>query len=235
MRRNLADLSLELGEEMANTESKLQYYKQLLASMSEKSTTNGSTEAQFNRLFDAMLANLADLSNKVQSFKQMLTKEYLSGLNFYVPVGQTVMRTDRLISLPKLGVLLLGIWVVFNVLMLAAAVSGLAVDWLAEGVIGLNMAAAIPVAFIKRGIVRLMFGEEILERGEHFSVRKNGFIKVSAAILICTALFLAVYIFTDSAGTRPFLFNLIRFACSLGCGYLMAFPVISLFNSEEKK
>lgn len=120
-------------------------------------------------------------------------------------------------------------------LMLAAAVSGLAVDWLAEGVIGLNMAAAIPVAFIKRGIVRLMFGEEILERGEHFSVRKNGFMKVSAAILICTALFLAVYIFTDSAGTRPFLFNLIRFACSLGCGYLMAFPVISLFNSEEKK
>ena len=121
MRRNLADLSLELGEEMANTESKLQYYKQLLASMSEKSTTNGSTEAQFNRLFDAMLANLADLSNKVQSFKQMLTKEYLSGLNFYVPVGQTVMRTDRLISIPKLGGLLLGIWVVFNVLMLAAA------------------------------------------------------------------------------------------------------------------
>lgn len=120
-------------------------------------------------------------------------------------------------------------------LMLIAAVSGLAVDWLAEGVTGLNMAAAVPVAFIRNPVARVLFGEDQMERGEGFSFRKNGILKISAAILICTSVFLAIYIFLDSAGTRTFLFNLLRFAISLSCGYILAIPVINLLTSGEKK
>lgn len=127
MRRRLADLSLELGEEMAKTEAKLQYYKQLFDNMNSQESKSGVTREQFDQLFNATLANMSDLGNKVKQFKQLLTEEYLSGLNFYVPVGQTIEQSDRLISIPKLGVLLLGIWVVFNVLMLAAAVGK---EWL---------------------------------------------------------------------------------------------------------
>ena len=36
-----------------------------------------------------------------------------------------------------------------SLLMLMAAISGLAVDWLAEGITGLNMAALVPVAFVR--------------------------------------------------------------------------------------
>lgn len=121
MRRQLADLSLELGEEMAQTESRLQFYKQLLQNMNSKVTTGSATKEQFDSLFNATLANMAELGKKVRQFKQMLTEEYLSGLNFYVPVGQTIQKTDRLISIPKLGVILLGLWVVFNALMLTVS------------------------------------------------------------------------------------------------------------------
>lgn len=121
MRRQLADLSLELGKEMAQTESKLQFYKQLLQNMNSKVTTGSATKEQFDSLFNATLANMAELGKKVRQFKQMLTEEYLSGLNFYVPVGQTIQKTDRLISIPKLGVILLGLWVVFNALMLTVS------------------------------------------------------------------------------------------------------------------
>ena len=120
MRRQLADLSLELGEEMAQTESRLQFYKQL-QNMNSKVTTGSATKEQFDSLFNATLANMAELGKKVRQFKQMLTEEYLSGLNFYVPVGQTIQKTDRLISIPKLGVILLGLWVVFNALMLTVS------------------------------------------------------------------------------------------------------------------
>lgn len=127
MRRRLADLSLELGEQMATTESRLQYYKQLLDNMNGKAQLTMATKEQFDSLFNATLANMADLGKKVRQFKQMLTEEYLSGLNFYVPVGQTIQKTDRLISIPRLGVLLLGIWLVFNVLTLTLA---LGKEWL---------------------------------------------------------------------------------------------------------
>ena len=107
------------------------------------------------------------------------------------------------------------------VLMLIAAVSGLAVDWLAEGVIGLNMAA--------------LFGKEHSERGDGFSIKKNGFSKISAAIIICQAIFLSIYIVIDGAGTRTFLFNLARFAASLLCGFLLSIPVVNMLTSGERQ
>lgn len=121
------------------------------------------------------------------------------------------------------------------VLMLIAAVSGLAVDWLAEGVIGLNMAALVPVAFVRNILVRLLFGKEHSERGDGFSIKKNGFSKISAAIIICQAIFLSVYIIIDGAGTRTFLFNLARFAASLLCGFLLSIPVVNMLTSGERQ
>ena len=118
-----------------------------------------------------------------------------------------------------------------SLLMLMAAISGLAVDWLAEGIVGLNMAALVPVAVIRNFLVRLLFGKELSERNENISIRKSGLPKVSAGILICQTVFLAIYIVIDGAGTRPFLFNLIKFAVSLPCGYLLSLPVVNMLTS----
>lgn len=118
-----------------------------------------------------------------------------------------------------------------TILMFAAAVCGLAVDWLAEGIVGLNMAALVPVAVIRNFLVRLLFGKELSERNENISIRKSGLPKVSAGILICQTVFLAIYIVIDGAGTRPFLFNLIKFTVSLPCGYLLSLPVVNMLTS----
>lgn len=122
-----------------------------------------------------------------------------------------------------------------SLLMLMAAISGLAVDWLSEGITGLNMAALVPVAFVRNTLARLLFGKEHSERSESFSIRKNGLSKVSAAILVCQALFLAIYIIIDGAGVRTIVFNLLKFAISLPCGYLLSLPVVNILTSGDNQ
>lgn len=139
-----------------------------------------------------------------------------------------------LLSLLPVFVLCLPLNVPAVVLMFIAAVSGLAVDWLSEGITGLNFLSLVPVAFIRNRMVVLLFGKDHAERTENFSIRKNGFTRVSAAILICQSVFLLIYIVADGAGTRPFVFNLVRFAVSLVCGYLISLPVFNMLTSGGK-
>ena len=95
--------------------------------------------------------------------------------------------------------------------MFIAFASGLTVDWLSEGLVGLNAAALIPVALMRKGIIRIYFGEDLIDRGDSFSFSKFGTAKVSAAILTSLTLFLIAYVILDGAGTRPLWFNLACF------------------------
>ena len=116
-----------------------------------------------------------------------------------------------------------------------AFVTGLAVDFLAEGLLGLNTLALLPVAFLRLPLIKLIFGEDLLSRGEDFTVRKNGIGTVTLAILIVQSLFLLLYIWADGAGTRPGWFNTLRFAASLAAGYLVALMVIDALASDSRK
>ena len=116
-----------------------------------------------------------------------------------------------------------------------AFVTGLAVDFLAEGLLGLNTLALLPVAFLRLPLIKLIFGEDLLSRGEDFTVRKNGIGTVTLAILIVQSLFLLLYIWMDGAGTRPGWFNTLRFAASLAAGYLVALMVIDALASDSRK
>ena len=62
--------------------------------------------------------------------------------------------------------------------MLIAFAAGLATDFLAEGLLGLNAAALLPVALARKGIIRIFLGEDIIARKDSISVRKNGLGKV---------------------------------------------------------
>lgn len=106
--------------------------------------------------------------------------------------------------------------------MLLAFASGLAVDWLSEGVIGLNALALVPVALARKGIIYLVFGSEFFVRKENISLRKHGFAKMSVAIVMAQSLFLLIYIWADGAATRPFSFNATRFFVSLIAGWLLS-------------
>lgn len=106
-------------------------------------------------------------------------------------------------------------------LMLIACASGIAVDWLSDGVMGLNAFALIPVAFARNGIISLVFGPEPFARKEDFSAGRHGPGKVAVAVALAQILFLVVYIWADGAVARPLWFS----AARLGASFAAGFPV----------
>ena len=121
------------------------------------------------------------------------------------------------------------------VCMLIAFASGLATDWLSEGLLGLNAAAILPVALMRNGIIKIFMGEDLIIRGDRFSYRKNGFAKISAAHSLCLITFLAIYIFLDGAGTRPLWFCLTKGGVSFVCNFLLAIMVTNILAPDDRK
>lgn len=114
-------------------------------------------------------------------------------------------------------------------LMLVAFVSGLAVDFFADGILGLNAFSLVPVALVRRFLLVRLFNEELVTRGESISWRKWGLVRIFGCVLILTALFLLLYVAVDAAGERSFWVCLSTFACSLPLDLLLSVPVLLAF------
>ena len=151
-------------------------------------------------------------------------------MNTYTQLGPYIM----LSMLPAM-VLCIPTGVKTSVCMLIAFASGLAVDWLAEGYIGLNIAALLPVALLRRNVIRIFLGEDIINRNDTFSIRKNGIGKVSLALFVSVSIFLALHIFLDGAGTRPLWFSATRFGASLACNWILGLLVINILTPDDRK
>ena len=119
--------------------------------------------------------------------------------------------------------------------MILAFVTGLSVDWLSEGLIGINAAALVPVAMMRKPLIRFFLGEDIITRSDSFSIRKNGIGKISFILLVSLIIFLGIYVFLDGAGTRPVWFNLTRMGISLACNYILALIVTNILTVEDRK
>ncbi len=119
--------------------------------------------------------------------------------------------------------------------MLIAFASGLAVDWMSEGLIGINAASLVPIAFARKGIIRLFFEEDLITRKDRFSFNRYGVAKVSAALVSVTAIFLLVYILLDVAGTRPQWFIWASFGASLLCNWPLALLVARILTPDDRK
>ena len=119
--------------------------------------------------------------------------------------------------------------------MLIAFATGMTVDLLSEGLLGLNALALVPVAFFRNPIIQLIFGKEIFARKEDFTLRSSGFAQVGLALLLAQALFLALYIWADGAGMRPFSFNLYRFLASLGAGFLLSLLTLNVLVTDSRE
>lgn len=147
----------------------------------------------------------------------------------YVFLGPAVV-----VTLLPVAVMFLPLSLRTETTMLIAFCTGLAVDWLCDGVLGLNAAALVPVALVQKPVIRLFAGEDTVVRQERLAAVKTGWPKVLAAATTLLSLFLAVYIFFDGAGTRTFLFNLMRFALSLAASLPAAALVIHSFSGQER-
>lgn len=119
--------------------------------------------------------------------------------------------------------------------MIITFATGLSVDLFAEGIIGLNTAAILPVAFGRRTLMSIFLGEDLVARGDRFSFRKNGIEKISAALAISYAVFFIFYIALDGAGIRPFWFNVIRFLFSMLLSMILGMITVSSLTHEERK
>ncbi len=119
--------------------------------------------------------------------------------------------------------------------MLVAGLSGLVIDFLSEGVLGLNALALIPVAYARKGIIGLIFGPELFARKEDFSIGRCGFGKVAVALLLSLLIFLVIYILADGAGTRPLWFNGLRLGASLVASFLLSLLTLGVLAPDPRK
>lgn len=90
--------------------------------------------------------------------------------------------------------------------MLIAMLCGLCVDFLAEGIWGLNAVALLPVAFIQKTVISLVIGKDLVERGYPFSYAANGFFKISLSMLICVLVYTTIYMIMDGVGLNDWFF-----------------------------
>jgi len=119
--------------------------------------------------------------------------------------------------------------------LLLAFATGLSVDWLSEGLIGLNAASLVPVALMRKPLIRFFLGEDLITRSDSFSFRKNGIGKISLVLIVSLLIFLGIYVFLDGAGTRPAWFNLTRIGLSLLCNYILALIVTNILTVDDRK
>jgi hypothetical protein len=117
--------------------------------------------------------------------------------------------------------------------MLIAAATGLGVDLLSEGILGINALALIPVAFARKKIISIVFGADLLARNKSFSIRRNGLTAVLMALIIGLSIFLVIYIWADSAGARSFGFNAGRFGASLAVSLIFSVLTVRALTTQE--
>lgn len=121
------------------------------------------------------------------------------------------------------------------VAMLIAFATGLGVDFLAEGVIGLNALALVPVAFAREKIISAVFGPDLVSRKKPFTFRRNGFMSVVLATSIALIVFLILFVWVEAAGCRSFRFIVGKIAASYAASMvfcLLAIRAITPSNSR---
>lgn len=116
-----------------------------------------------------------------------------------------------------------------------AFILSIAVDFFSHGVTGLCAASLLPVALLRRWIIRIVFGSEIAARGEDLNLKRLGYPKVMLALFIANLLFLIIYVWIDGAGTRTFLFNAVRVLLSSAASTAAGLFAASILGSESRR
>ncbi|MBQ3873347.1 MAG: hypothetical protein II791_06015 [Bacteroidales bacterium] len=119
--------------------------------------------------------------------------------------------------------------------MIIAFATGLVVDLLSEGVLGLNALALVPVAWLRNPVISLVFGNELFARNEDFSATKSGIGKVALALFIVQAVFTLIYVWADGASVRPFWFNATRFGLSLAAGFILSLMAVPALAPDTRR
>lgn len=118
-------------------------------------------------------------------------------------------------------------------LMLLSFVLGVAADFLVHGQLGLTALALVPVAALRRAVIQLVFGHELIARGEELSFHRQRYTRFITATLILTAVFLLVYLWVDGAGMYSLGFLALKFGISLLASTAVSVPIAYLLLEES--
>lgn len=119
--------------------------------------------------------------------------------------------------------------------MIVAFLAGFAVDALADGPLGLNAIALVPIAAIQKSVIRLIIDEDIVERHYSLSFKSNGYSSLSISLAVVYAIFFIIYIFVDSAGIRSFGFNISKFLLSILTSFTFGMVTIAVLCPYQRK
>jgi hypothetical protein len=170
-----------------------------------------------------------------------MKNQFFGILYFLLVIGQMILCTYSqftpyvVLSMLPAMILCMPLTVRTPLCMIIAFASGLAVDWLAEGLIGINAASLVPVALARKTIIRVFLGEDLIARNDSFTFKKNGFGKISIALFVALSIFFGIYVILDAAGTQPASFNLIRFAASVASSLILSLIVTSVLTPDDRK
>ena len=119
--------------------------------------------------------------------------------------------------------------------MAAAFITGILVDGLADGPLGLNAAALIPVAALQKPVIRLVIDEDLVTRHYSFSFHQYGISKLATALCIEQAVYFAIYVIADGVGVRSFGFNLLKFTASFVVSLIFGLICMNILSPRPKR
>lgn len=159
---------------------------------------------------------------------------YLILLAVQVVLGD-LLNLSQYVVLCFLPVMIMSLPVTYGTprVLIIAFFTALAADFFTNGILGLSAVALLPVGLFRNLIVQLVFGSELLSRKENISIHKQGPAKVLLATLIATALYFAVFVPVDCAGTRPGGFVLLRILLSVIVSTPVSYYVAGILSPLE--
>ena len=116
LREKYAEAALVLKGEIAELESEKRYYNAIYQDLLEvQPGKNTLTTAQFHGLTKAMFDELLELSGKVNEFKEIILKNYLSNRNFFATSGEIQKSASFVFPFKKIALGLIFLLVLVNV------------------------------------------------------------------------------------------------------------------------
>lgn len=105
---------------------------------------------------------------------------------------------------------------------------GMSVDFLADGMLGLNAAALLPVALCNKYFVGTFINSDIVERNYSFSFWQNGLGKIGGTLLLHVLIYSVIYTLLDTLDSRDITFILIKMLCSILASTVFGLVVINI-------
>ena len=118
--------------------------------------------------------------------------------------------------------------------MLIAFGCGLIIDILCDGIVGLNAAAAVALAAVRRPLFAAFFTKDNLNRAVIPTIRESGVARHVNFILSSLLVYFLVYICLDSVGMESLQTTLLRLLLSVAANLVLVLAIYYfMFNSRR--